>query len=133
MIELSGDYSMNKVEKLKNAIYEEINIRNIQIINQKEIMHPLLKELMTFNVIFSSIDMPRVYNITGFENEEKACCFILEITGEMEFYEDLYKDILIGYTVEFKDTKGNEKIVKISRWFDDKDNISVNDLFNCIV
>ncbi|EYE87841.1 hypothetical protein Q428_11040 [Fervidicella metallireducens AeB] len=43
---------MNKVKKLKNAIYEEINTRNLQIINQKEIMHPLLKELMTFNVIF---------------------------------------------------------------------------------
>ncbi|EYE87842.1 hypothetical protein Q428_11045 [Fervidicella metallireducens AeB] len=77
--------------------------------------------------------MSETCNITGFENEERACCFILEITGNMKFDEKLCKDVLKEYAIEYKDIKDGEKIIKISRWFNDNGDIRVKDIFNCII
>ena len=116
---------MNKLQRIKNEIQKKLEGQEqYEIETIKVLEHPIKKELMSFNIIFSDMEKSIRYNVVGFENEKAEVGILLECSILTGIKEDFYrKETVNGFELELLNfAKGKEALVKL--------NCLVNDDFN---
>lgn len=108
---------MNKLEKVKVEIQEKVDgLERYEIESIKSIEHPIKKDLMSFNIIFSDREKSVRYNVVGFENEKGEVGILFECPILTGIKEDLHiKEKINGFDLEIVNfPKGKEALIKLN-------------------
>lgn len=116
---------MNKLQNSKSVIDEWFLLHPaFEISSEKFIEHPLKKEMMTFNIVFTDYERKQrnndiKYNITAFENEIGECKLIVDALFYTGINEDIDREKEIeGYILSVKNiANSKEALVRVSRIF----------------
>ncbi|KRQ87313.1 hypothetical protein ABG79_00651 [Caloramator mitchellensis] len=108
---------MNKLQSIKEDIQRKVDgLERYEIESIKSIEHPIKRDLMSFNIVFSDKEKSVRYNVVGYENEKGEVGILIECPILTGIKDDLHiKENVNGFELEIKNfSKGKEALIKLN-------------------